>query len=109
MSATSTLPLLPSPTLVKLQHSYAPPPSPPPEPDYSKWFEPLPEVQRVPQFVSFGRPMKEGGVASLAISEEKLKLASQMMRDWEVDEPYEPKSRAVAASQTKAASAPKSM
>ena len=84
------------------------PSSPPPEPDYSTWFEPLPEVQSVPQFVSFGRPMKEGGAKALVVSEEKLKLASQRMRDWEVDESYEPKSSTVtvAASQAQLAPAP---
>ena len=97
MSAT---PPPPPATLGKRRRSRSlSPSSPATEPDYSKWFEPLPEVQSVPQFVSFGRPMKEGGVKCLVVSEEKLKLASSRIRDWEADESYEPKSKTIAASQ----------
>ena len=50
--------------------------------------------------------MKEGGAKALVVSEEKLKLASQRMRDWEVDESYGLKSSTVAASQAQLAPAP---
>jgi hypothetical protein len=102
--ASAAAPPPPSTTLGKRRRSRSvSSSSPPTEPDYSKWFEPLPEVQSVPQFVSFGRPVKEGGVKCLVVSEEKLKLASRRMRDWEADESYEPKSKTVAASQAQPA------
>jgi len=98
--ASAAAPPPPSTTLGKRRRSRSlSPSSPPTEPDYSKWFEPLPEVQNVPQFVSFGRPVKEGGVKRLVFSEEKLKLASQRLRDWEADESYEPKPKTIPASQ----------
>ena len=99
-ASVSAAPPPPSATLGKRRRSRSlTPSSPAAEPDYSKWFEPLPEVQTVPQFVSFGRPMKEGGVKCLVVSEEKLKLASIRIRDWEADESYEPKSKTIPASQ----------
>ena len=50
--------------------------------------------------------MKEGGVKCLVLSEEKLRLASQRIRDWEADETYEPKSKTIAASQAQPTPAP---
>ena len=46
--------------------------------------------------------MKEGGVKCLVVSEEKLKLAGQRIRDWEADEAYQPKSKTIAASHAQA-------
>ena len=106
-ASASKLPPLPSATLGKRRRSRSlSPSSSPSEPDYSKWFEPLPEVQSVPKFVSFGRPTKDGGSKSIVVSEEKLKFASQRMRDWEADESYEPNLKVVVASQAQSEPAP---
>ena len=50
--------------------------------------------------------MKEGGVKCLVVSEEKLKLASNRIRDWDADESYEPKSKTIPTRQAQPSTVP---